>query len=492
MERTEDGTSICKQRKLSENGLVSSHENFENTQESGNTEEYSNSMFSQETQAYSPQLTTEPDNEEEQNNDVTSISIGEEDVPKMNKLKSVMEDAKFIGDILNNIDVSDIYDKLKAIRQNADRIEIVTNQLLENNTKQKTVEKSTSNVFMQDFVRIIDLTTTNMSALPVSAEEIQDLLNSAQTRPNRVDHVFSQILGLYCLKRQGHGDLVKDMKTVLVQCPWVSFDEVSKMMIKKKTSPDRTKQILDLFLPKANDLQRTDSALSNTSLANDELYKDTRIIAKVMPEIDRNEIYAYLEAHHHEKNRIHIVIEELMKIKSNGESLSSFDVTTDEAIPSHKPSKGIFNIQDEVDELRQIFPDCDPNYLFEQLEQKADDKERMKTVAMAMFENKNYLKLKEREEREKKISTRNRIKNLKFDMEEFIQKFPEPVTFFENDERKMNENYLKHVEIQIRNDFPQLKGKYIKKILDKHKSHYSTTRKEIQADVADGQCKYKM
>ena len=282
------------------------------------------------------------------------------------------------------------------------------------------------------------------------------------------------------------------MKTVLVQCPWVSFDEVSKMMIKKKTSPDRTKQILDLFLPKANDLQRTDSALSNTSLANDELYKDTRIIAKVMPEIDRNEIYAYLEAHHHEKNRIYIVIEELMKIKSNGESLSSFDVTTDEAIPSHKPSKGIFNIQDEVDELRQIFPDCDPNYLFEQLEQKADDKERMKTVAMAMFENKNYPKLKEREEREKKISTRNRIKNLKFDMEEFIQKFPEPVTFFENDERKMNENYIKHVEIQIRNDFPQLKGKYIKKILDKHKSHYSTTRKEIQADVADGQCKYKM
>jgi hypothetical protein len=77
-------------------------------------------------------------------------------------------------------------------------------------------------------------------------------------------------------------------------------------------------------------------------------------------------------------------------------------------------------------------------------------------------------------------------------MEEFIQKFPEPVTFFENDERKMNENYIKHVEIQIRNDFPQLKGKYIKKILDKHKSHYSTTRKEIQADVADGQCKYKM
>jgi hypothetical protein len=56
MERTEDGTSIGKKRKLSENGLVSSHENFENTQESENTEEYSNSMFSQETQAYSLHL----------------------------------------------------------------------------------------------------------------------------------------------------------------------------------------------------------------------------------------------------------------------------------------------------------------------------------------------------------------------------------------------------------------------------------------------------
>jgi len=66
---------------------------------------------------------------------------------------------------LNNIDVSDIYDQLKAIRQNPNRIEIVTNQVLESNTKQKTAEKPTSNVFMQDFVKIIDLTTTNMSLI---------------------------------------------------------------------------------------------------------------------------------------------------------------------------------------------------------------------------------------------------------------------------------------------------------------------------------------
>ncbi|CAC5400493.1 RNF216 [Mytilus coruscus] len=484
MERTEDGISKCKQRRLSENGFTSSHEMIEEEESLEGTEEYNaDSLFSQETQAYSQDV---GGLDEVQAYNGTG---GDENVPKMTKLKSVMKDANFIADILSDVDVSEIYDKLKEIRSNKNRIEVVTNQLLERQSKIKAPAKpsTTGANLMKDFVKIIDLTTTNMPALPVSAEDIQELLDASQNRKDRVDHVFSQILSLYCLKRQGHGDVIKDMKIVIVQCPSIPFDEISQMMLKKKTQTDRTQQILDYFVPKTTDLQKSDSVVSVSALANDLLYKDTRIIAKVMPDIDRNEIYAYLEAHHDEKNRIQVVIEELMKMKPGGESLGSLDVATDGPITSPKPSKGIFNIQDEVDELRQIFPDCDPNYLYDELEKKADDKERMKTVAMAMFEDKKYPKLKEREERENKISTRNRIKNLKFDIDEFMQKFPEPVKFFEDYNRKMNENYLKHVDIQIRNDFPQLKGKYIKKILDKHNHHYTTTRKEIQADVADAQ-----
>ncbi|XP_071162656.1 E3 ubiquitin-protein ligase RNF216-like [Mytilus edulis] len=484
MERTEDGISKCKQRRLSDNGFTSSHEMIEDLESLEGTEEYNaDSIFSQETQAYSQDVGGLDEVQAYNETD------GDESVPKMTKLKSVMVDANFIADILSDVDVSEIYDKLKDIRSNENRIEVVTNQLLERRSKVKAPAKPsmTGANLMKDFVKIIDSATKNMPALPVSAEDIEELLVASQNRKDRVDHVFSQILNLHFLKRKGNGDVIKDMKIVIVRCPGIPFEEISKMMLQKKTHTDRTQQVLDYFVPKRTDLQKSDSVVSVSALANDLLYKDTRIIAKVMPDIDRNEIYAYLEAHHDEKNRIQVVIEELMKMKQGGESLASLDVTTDGLITSPKPSKGIFNIQDEVDELRQIFPDCDPNYLYDELEKKADDKERMKTVAMAMFEDKKYPKLKEREEQENKISTRNRIKNLKFDMEEFMQKFPEPVKFFEDDNRKMNENYSKHVDIQIRNDFPQLKGKYIKKILDKHNHHYTTTRKDIQADVADAQ-----
>ncbi|OPL20802.1 hypothetical protein AM593_01335, partial [Mytilus galloprovincialis] len=409
MERTEDGISKCKQRRLSDNGFTSSHEMIEDVESLEGTEEYNaDSIFSQETQAYSQDVGGL--------DEVQAYNETDEPLPKMTKLKSVMVDANFIADILSDVDVSEIYDKLKDIRSNENRIEVVTNQLLERRSKVKAPSKPsmTGANLMKDFVKIIDSATKNMPALPVSAEDIEELLVASQNRKDRVDHVFSQILNLHFLKRKGNGDVIQDMKIVIVQCPSIPFEEISKMMLQKKTHTDRTQQVLDYFVPKRTDLQKSDSVVSVSALANDLLYKDTRIIAKVMPDIDRNEIYAYLEAHHDEKNRIQVVIEELMKMKQGGESLVSLDVTTDGLITSPKPSKGIFNIQDEVDELRQIFPDCDPNYLYDELEKKADDKERMKTVAMAMFEDKKYPKLKEREEQENKISTlRNQRKKMK-------------------------------------------------------------------------------
>lgn len=469
MNRSDDGVSLTKQRKQSDDALVNGLDASEESD-----------IFSQETEAYSPVLAALDDVD-----DTEYVDCNKK--PSLDKFESVQKDAELIGDILGQVDVSDIYDRLKTIRSNQNRIEVVTNELLEKQSTQRHVksqQKLSSAVLMKDFVKIIDMATSNMPALPVSAEDIQEMLEAVQLRNNRVDFVFSQILGLYCLQQQGHGDLVKDTKSTLVQCPGVLFEEVTKLLIKEKDNPNRLQCTLDKVKPNVSKLSKAESNASNVSLNDDLVYKDTRIISKVLPEIDQNEIYAYLEAHHHEQNRIRIVIDELMKFHSASDNLE-----LSSAAYSGKQFKGISSIQDEVDEIRQIFPDCDPNYLFDQLEQRANDKERMKSVVMDMFEKKSYPKLKEREEQEKKISTCSRIKNMTFDLKEFLLKFPNPIELFENNDRKTNENYKRHVEIQIRNEFPQLKGHYLKKVLEKYGYHLTCCMKEIQADIAYDQCK---
>ncbi|CAG2240473.1 PPP1R7 [Mytilus edulis] len=263
MERTEEGLLKRKQRRLSDNGFTSSHEMIEDVESLEGTEEYNaDSLFSQETEAYSQDIGGLDEVQAYNETD------GDEPVPKMTKLKSVMKDANFIADILRDVDVSEIYDKLKDIRSNENRIEVVTNQLLERQSKIKAPAKPsmTGANLMKDFVKIIDSATKNMPALPVSAEDIEELLDASQNRKDRVDHVFSQILNLHFLKRKGHDDVIKDMKTVIVQCPGIPFNEISKMMLERKKETDRTQQLLDYFIPKRTDLHKSDSVVSVSAL----------------------------------------------------------------------------------------------------------------------------------------------------------------------------------------------------------------------------------
>ena len=55
--------------------------------------------------------------------------------------------------------------------------------------------------------------------------------------------------------------------------------------------------------------------------------------------------------------------------------------------------------------MLQLFPDCDPNFLFEKLEKMSNTKNRTDVLAGELFENKNYPKLKDvkaKEDKEKK------------------------------------------------------------------------------------------
>ena len=81
------------------------------------------------------------------------------------------------------------------------------------------------------------------------------------------------------------------------------------------------------------------------------------------------------------------------------------------------PGLGDSPLQDDVSHLRDIFPDCDPNYIFECLEACKDTANRVKVVATQMFERRDYPRLIEVVEKWTKEAQKRRLQNMNFTLE---------------------------------------------------------------------------
>lgn len=125
--------------------------------------------------------------------------------PKLDKsIQSVMEDVNFIKSIFVDIDIEKVYQKLNELRKQPNRVDIVTNEILENMDKFKKQEKKIQVVkegsaasVIEDFVKVIDKVMANISSLPISAEEIRALLQGESGHSDRVDRVVAKLLKLH-------------------------------------------------------------------------------------------------------------------------------------------------------------------------------------------------------------------------------------------------------------------------------------------------------
>jgi hypothetical protein len=71
-------------------------------------------------------------------------------------------------------------------------------------------------------------------------------------------------------------------------------------------------------------------------------------------------------------------------------------------------------LQDDFSRLRNIFPDCDPNYIYERLEESKGKEDRATHIATDMFEHKNYPRLKDLVEKQTKEARKKRLHNMNF------------------------------------------------------------------------------
>ncbi|XP_060079561.1 uncharacterized protein LOC132558953 [Ylistrum balloti] len=414
-------------------------------------------------------------------------------VPTLTKIPSVLQDAELIAGIVDGVDADVIYNKLKEHRGNPDRVNLVTNEILEeaghaltsSSTQQQLGQTPSS--FMEDFVSVIDKSMANMSALPLSANEIHQLLLSEGERLDRVDRVVSKLLTKhYSSLLTTREDFAADVQRVIEVLPGANPNEVFRLLQERENQANRIDLVVNFLQSRSvTRLARVETLPDDPALHRDPLYRDMRIVAKVLPDVNPNEIYAYLEAHNHQKNRIQLVIEELMRIvPTSTPSIGSSNASSlDDTVPMGK--RIAYNIGDEVDELKGVFPDCDPTYLYNELEKRQDDKDRVKNLAWAMFENKDYPKYAEVMKEKEKLTIKERIENMTFDLKDFLSRFPDPCSTFEESNKLMGENYRQHVQAQIRNDFRELKTGFLLYITTKNKFHYTASKKEIQERIKD-------
>ncbi|CAL1539724.1 unnamed protein product, partial [Lymnaea stagnalis] len=353
----------------------------------------------------------------------------------LHKSASIIRDADIVAGIVKNKDLNEIYDTLLDHQDREDRLDFVTVQLLEANNSTPSPNVTTGDIF-KDLQHV-------MSEVPsADANEVYAMLESLPPRKNRAKAVVTKLK-----KHAASGEF---------------------------------------NTPHPPPPKKDSSFIDDPMLANDPLFRDMRTIAKMFPERDRNEIYAFLEAHYNKSDRLQVVINELINAENDLEQQ-----TQGLGLLMSHPSfvgKGLSKeteetFDQEVERMKMIFPDCDPDYLYEQLEAMKNEPKRTDIVAAKLIEDRNYPKLKVRLEKEKEKERKVIASKRDMTVPEFLQKFPDAKKTFMSLEKQPSELYLEHAEICLKNEFPMLRVGYLRKILAKHTGHLYPAYQEISEHV---------
>ncbi|XP_013384323.1 kinesin-related protein 4 [Lingula anatina] len=473
------------------------------------------------------------------------------DRPSIFKEASVFRDAQQIASVLNKGDeIQIIYEKLEQNRKVPHRVDIVTNELVEEGfidlTKDNTQDTESS--LLQDVDKVVQVIHILHPGKTVDPNIVFELLERNLHKENRVQFVVDTILAKekdekneIVPKEQGNegsDDIMKEVGHISQLFPNVDPNEIFVLLEEKNNINTRKKDVIDelksrktsnsenqsVVIPVDNNESNSKSrhAEEKVTFDNDPIYTDMQFLARMFPDKDRNEIYAYLEAHHQNPNRIQVVAEEFLRMQggsqdeegtnvkltplSSQNSEESFEMLHDVKTASGEDKGTNHSTEDkshntpavfddtpktrleiEVEELKAIFPDCDPDYLVKALIMRENDPERSKHLAAQMLETKNFPRLKDVIEKQKKFAKKKQLEKMRshFDIKEFLQMFDDPQTYFYDEAKPVSNNYKNCAIVQLMNDFPLMKDPYIRTIFEKHKFHFAPTVRELAEEAGD-------
>ena len=231
----------------------------------------------------------------------------------------------------------------------------------------------------------------------------------------------------------------------------------------------------------------------------DILREETVSISKLFPAKDQNEIYAYLEHYHDEKNRLTLVIEEMLGARNTDSQGTENTPSTlelsqgfdDMASPQRQDTLEIEQDKkqdqflEDIDVISAIFPDCEPNYIAERLYAMSSLSDRVAKLTSEMIESKDYPKLKEHRERMRYMEMKNQWLAMSFRPEEFLKMCTNPLTYYYDVDKSVFQPYIDHCLTHLHNNYTMLHSTYIDKIFEENKKHLSPTVSVLANDAYD-------
>ena len=370
--------------------------------------------------------------------------------------QSLLHDARKIVGILN-ISENLALSKLRLRESSKNRVELIINELMENPVED---DPPLNQSIISNVDTVYKIIKSLDSSISVDRGFIEKLLEANSEKENVVDVVVKLIL-------------TKQQKT-----------DISN--IENENS---------LCCTSGSD-NKSENESKNRDLV-DVLREETEHISTLFPDKDQNEIYAYLEHYHTKNNRVTLVIEEMLGTNTNDsqESTSSTPPTLEMSQQSYEDNsiqqpaedqlkkKKENQFLDDINVIRALIPDCEPNYIAERLYAMSSLPDRVTQLTTEMIESKNYPKLKEYLTRLSHEEKKKQWLSMSFHPVEFLKMCPDPLTYYYDGSNSTSQSYIDHCLIHLNNTYPMLHSTYINKIFTDHKKHLSPAIKVLTKEV---------
>jgi hypothetical protein len=139
---------------------------------------------------------------------------------------------------------------------------------------------------------------------------------------------------------------------------------------------------------------------------------------------------------------------------------------------------------DEYERLLAILPDIDPDYALEcymKFLETSTNTTDLNILITSLIER-GYVKVTDKLERLRNERLKENLREPKFEIEEFLKTFPNPLEYFYDRTKAVSESYKTHAYIYIANAFARFSSDYIKEVLTYNNYRFAPTIKQLQEE----------
>ena len=171
------------------------------------------------------------------------------------------------------------------------------------------------------------------------------------------------------------------------------------------------------------------------------------------------------------------------KLNENGQQKVNNDIVAsnpEQVRPSTSRDADKSPMDLDFEKISSVINDCEPKYIREQLQIYENKPNRVEHLLNQMLEKRNYPKLRDFLEKQKKEDEVNRHVNMELDMEEFLKLYPNPHEHFYSKVKEMSENYKSHCRTLLFNNFVLIDTESIVKVLAENNWHLTLAFRQLE------------